>query len=180
MWLRGRHVSDTLRVDGGSGVTLHGFSGGGSVALAVTDGGDYFKEKKDAANVVANPASRSWWFYSAARPPIDFHARWSNLGDETRYSRGGLVFIREPARGTTFGLLLPCAPLGAGLAALAVLRVAWYRLFTRRRRRIRAGLCPTCAHEVRGLVERCVNCGTPRARMRIGRVRNADLTRRAA
>ena len=163
-------MSDALRVDASRGVTVHGFCGQGSVALALTEGGDYFKEKK------------TWWAYSAARPPIDFAARWSNLGDETRFSGSGFVVIREPTRGTVFGLLVPCVPLAAGVAALALARVAWWRLYARRRARILAGLCPACGHDMRALTERCPNCGKPRVRggYAVGRTRADGPTRRAA
>jgi hypothetical protein len=199
--VRGRYVSDAARVDAGGGYTLHAFCGQGSVALALTSGGEYFKdkdkEKKDAVKVEGGKktielgppkpqeekaAGPSWWFYSAARPPIAFHARWSNLGSETQYNRGGFVAIREPSRGTVAGGLAPCLPVAAGLAAVAAVRVVWFRLYTRRRGRIIAGLCPDCGHDMRALVERCPNCGRPRSRggMRINRPRNADEKRRAA
>ena len=174
LWVRGRYVSDTARVDGGSGLTLHAFSGHGSGAVAVTTGGDYFKSDKDG--------KKPWRSYSAARPPIDFHARWAGLGAETRYNRGGFVVIREPSRGTVFGVLVPYATVAPALLGLAVVRVAWYRLYSRPRRRIRAGLCPDCGHEMRSLAERCANCGRKRTRgeFRIGRVKNAEPARRAA
>ena len=170
LWLRGQYVSDTLRLDAGGGTTVHAFCGQGSVAFALTSGGDYFKDKKTA------------WTYAAGRPPVDFRARWANLGAEVRFHRAGFVAIREPARGTTFGFLAPCLPVAAALASVAAVRVAWYRLHTRRRRRILAGLCPACGHDMLALTERCSNCGRPRARggMRIGRVRNSGPTSRAA
>lgn len=142
----------------------------------MTRGGEYFKKdegKEDA---------RQWWSYTEARPPIDFHARWANLGDETRYNQHGFVYIREPSRGTLFGVLVPALPVGAALTTLAVVRLLYWRLWARRRGRIRAGLCPDCGHEMRGLAERCPDCGRPRVRggFRIGRARNATITRRAA
>jgi hypothetical protein len=195
--VRGRYVSDTVRVNAGGGYTLHAFCGQGSVALALTLGGEYFKEKKEPAKpesgkaviqlgpeagtpAAAKAAASPWWFYSAARPPIDFRTRWANLGNETRFNRYGFVTIREPSRGTVFGGLAPCLPVAAGLAAVAFVRAAWFRLYTRRRRRIIAGLCPDCGHDMRALVDRCPNCGRARARggMRIRGVR--DEKRRAA
>ena len=172
LWLRGRLVSDTFRVNGGAGITLHAFCGSGSVALAVTRGGEYFRKDPDGKT--------PGWAYSAARPPIDFHARWSNLGNETRFNRAGFVTLREPSRGTLFGVLAPCAPTAAGLAGGAVVRVAWFRLFTRRRRRLLAGLCPACGHDMRALVERCTHCGRPRARGGLRIDRGAESHRRAA
>ena len=170
LWLRGRYVSDTVRVDAGGGATVHAFCGRGGVAVALTSGGDYFKDKK------------ARWTCAAARPPVDFHARWASLGAEVRLNRGGFVAIRGPARGTIFGVLAPCLPVAAALASVAAARVAWHRLYTRRRRRILAGLCPDCGHDMLALAERCSNCGRPRARggMRIGRVRNGGPSRRAA
>ena len=174
LWLRGQYVSDTFRLAAGSGYTLHAFCGQGSVAFVVTTGGDFFKDKPDGSQ-------KDWWFYSAARPPIDFHSRWANLGDETRFNEAGVVVIREPTRGTVFGLLAPCMPAAPVLPGFAVARLLWYRLYTRRRRRVLAGLCPDCGHDMRTLTERCPNCGRPRTRggMRIGRVRNAPDKRAA-
>ena len=196
-------MSDTARLNAGGGYTLHAFGGQGSVALLLTSGGEYFKDKEAAkpaaskgdggktviqigpepvAPTPTEAALRSWWSYSAARPPIDFRTRWANLGTETRFNEHGFVTIREPSRGTVFGQLAPIGPIGAGLATFAILRVLWYRLYTRRRRRIVAGMCPDCGHDMRALVERCPNCGRPRSRggMRISRVRNVDDKRRAA
>jgi hypothetical protein len=163
-------VSDAVRADASRGVTVHGFCGQGSVAIAFTQGGEFFKDKK------------TWWDYSAARPPVDFAARWANLGDETQFNQGGFVVIREPTRGTVFGLLVPCVPLAAGVAAVALVRVAYWRLYARRKARILAGLCPACGHGMPGLTERCPNCGRPRVRggYAVGRARADSPTRRAA
>lgn len=171
VWFRGGMVSDIFRVKASGDVTLHAFSGDGSAAFLITSGPDFFKDKA------------LWWSYSAARPPVDFHARWTNLGDETQFSGAGFVVIREPSRGTVFGVLVPCVPLAPAVAALALARVAYWRLFARRRARVLAGLCPDCGHDMRGLSERCGNCGRPRVRggFRIGRVRNdPSSSRRAA
>jgi hypothetical protein len=170
VYARGRLVSDTLRLDAGAGATIHLFSGQGSAAFAVTTGGDYFKDKK------------TWWQYADARPPIDFRTRWASLRNETRFNRFGFVVIREPGRGNVLGVLVPCLPIAAALAAVAAARAAWYRAFTRRRSRILAGQCPDCGHSMGALAERCSYCGRPRVRggVRIGRVRNADPARKAA
>lgn len=56
MWVRGRFVADTLRLDAGAGLTSHFFSGSGSLALAATDGGAYFK--------AGNDGRKTWWVYS--------------------------------------------------------------------------------------------------------------------
>jgi hypothetical protein len=170
VWLRGRYVSDAARVNVAGETTLHVFSGQGSVAFAVTSGGEFFKDKKE------------WWAYSAGRPPIDFHARWTNLGDETRFNSYGFVVIREPTRGTVFGLLAPALPLACAIAGFTLARLAWYRLYTRRRRRILSGMCPDCGHDMRTLAERCANCGRPRVRggWRIGKARNEPPVRRVA
>lgn len=173
LWFRGRSVSDTLRVSAGGGYTLHAFSGQGSAALALTHGGEYFTKDNDRPR---------WWAYAAATPPVDFRTRWANLGDETRFDQYGFVLIREPRRGTVLGVLAACLPLAAGLAGVAVVRLAYWRLWARRRGRILAGLCPDCGHEMRGLAERCPDCGRPRVRggFRIGRVRGDAPARRAA
>jgi hypothetical protein len=151
-------------------MTLHLFSGQQSVAFAVTKGGEFFKD------------SKQWWAYAAAAPPLDFHARWTNLGDETRFNSYGFVVIREPTRGTLFGLLFPALPVACGIAAVALTRLAWWRLYARRKKRILAGLCPDCGHEMRSLAERCANCGRPRTRggWPIGRGRLDSSGRRAA
>jgi hypothetical protein len=167
VWLRGGVVADTLRLDAGAGATVHFFSGQGSFAAAVTTSGEYFKDKK------------TWWQYAEARPPVDFRARWANLVEEKRFDRHGFIAIREPGRGTVGGLLVPLAPVSAALGAVALARVAWYRLFTRRRRRILAGMCPGCGNPTPGMAERCGNCGR-RTRLRIDRPRNADAPRKAA
>jgi uncharacterized OB-fold protein len=80
------------------------------------------------------------------------------------------------------GVLVPCLPVAAALASVAAVRAAWYRAFTRRRNRILAGQCPDCGHDMRGLAERCAHCGRPRVRggMRVGKVRNAEPSRKAA
>jgi len=170
VYARGRLVSDTLRLDAGAGATVHLFSGQGSAAFAVSTGGDYFKD------------SKTWWQYSDARPPIDFRTRWANLGNETRFNRFGFVVIREPSRGNVLGVLVPCLPIAAALASMAVVRVAWYRAITRRKNRILAGQCPDCGHPMGGLAERCAHCGRARVRggMRVGKVRNAEPARKAA
>jgi hypothetical protein len=170
VYARGRLVSDTLRLDAGAGATIHLFSGRGSAAFAVTTGGDYFKDRK------------TWWQYGEGRPPTDFHARWANLGSQTRFDRFGFVVIREPARGKVLGVLAPCLPIAAALASIAAARIAWYRAVTRRRRRILAGQCPDCGHAMGALAERCAHCGRPRVRggVRIGKVRNAEPARKAA
>lgn len=173
MWARGRIVADTLRLDAGAGLTFHFFSGSGSLALAATDGGDYFKARNDG--------SKTWWVYSPSRPPIDFQTRWKNLGNETRFARGGLVVIRDPARGTIGGLLIPCLPVAGAVAALSIGRLLWYRFHARKRRRIRAGLCPDCGHDMRTLTERCAQCGRARVRgMRVRHVHKQDSSSRAA
>jgi hypothetical protein len=172
VWFRGGLVSDTFRLKAGGDVTLHAFSGQGSVAVALTEGGEFFKDKA------------AWWAYSESRPPIDFYARWTNLGDETQFSGAGFVVIREPSRGTIFGVLVPCMPLAPAVAAFAVARLAYWRLYARRRARVLAGLCPDCGHDMHALSERCSNCGRPRVRggFRVGRVRNepSSSSRRAA
>ena len=173
VWFRGRTVSDTLRVSAGGGVTVHAFSGQGSTAVAVTRGGEYLPKDKD------NP---QWWSYASATPPIDFRSRWANLGEEVQFNEKGFVVIRAPQRGTLFGVLVPCLPLSAALAGVAVVRFAYWRLWARRRRRVLAGLCPDCGHDMRSLAERCPDCGRPRARkaMRIGLARGEAPARRAA
>jgi hypothetical protein len=173
LWFRGRTVSDTLRVSAGGGYTVHAFSGQGSAALLLTRGGDYFARDNDRPQ---------WWAYAAATPPIDFRTRWANLGDETRFADYGFVVIRGPQRGTVLGVLGPGLPMAAGLAGIALVRLAYWRLWARRRGRIVAGLCPDCAHDMRGLAERCPGCGRPRVRggFRIGRVRGDAPARRAA
>ena len=161
------------RLSAGGGVTLHAFSGRDSVALAVTRGGDYFPKDKDRSQ---------WWAYASATPPIDFRSRWANLGDEVQFDQSGFVVIRAPQRGTVIGLLAPCLPLAAALSGVAFMRLAYWRLWARRRRRIAAGMCPDCGHDMRSLAERCPGCGRARARgtWRIGGVRNDAPSRRAA
>ena len=170
-WFRGTVVTDTVRLRPPvRDWTFHVFSGQGSVAVAVTGGQQAFK------------FGLKTFEHVPSKPPIDFRTRWSNLGEETRFARGGVVVIRDAGRGTIGGVLVPCVPIAAGLATLAVVRVAWWRLWTRRRRRMLNGQCPACGEDMRALAERCGNCGRPRVRggIRVGRTRADEPARRAA
>ena len=173
-WVRGRVVSDTVRVlSPVRDWTFHGFCGRGSVAFAVTGGPKAFQ------------FGLKRFEHVPTKPPIDFHARWAGLGEETRLNAGGFVVLRNPGAGTYVGVLVPCLPIAGGLAALAAARVVWFRLWTRRRRRMLAGQCPDCGEDMRALSERCGNCGRPRVRggIRISRTRadqSAQSARRAA
>ena len=170
-WVRGRVVSDTVRaLSPVRDWTFHGFCGQGSVAFAVTGGPKAFQ------------FGLKRFEYVPTKPPIDFRARWANLGDETRFNAGGFVVLRKPSAGTVVGVLVPCLPIAGGLVALAAARVVWFRLWTRRRRRMLAGQCPDCGDDMRALSERCGNCGRPRVRggIRIGRTRGDAPARRAA
>jgi hypothetical protein len=170
MWVRGGSVSDTVRYKVGfGGLTVHGFSGGGSLAVAVTRGVEFFKDPFKRLD------------HARSTPPIDFHRRWANLGGETRYNANGVVLIREPSRGTVGGVLIPCGPVAGGLVVLAGVRYIAWRAWGRRRRRAGAGLCPDCGHDMSTFVDRCPDCGRTRTRgmFRIRRPR-ADDFRRAA
>jgi hypothetical protein len=50
--------------------------------------------------------------------------------------------------------------IGAGLALVGYVVIAWRRA-RERRRRWRADLCPGCGYDLRGSAEKCPECGTP-------------------
>ena len=152
-WYRGQGVSDTARYKlNVAGVTLHGFSGAGSLAVAITRGNEFFKDPFQTFE------------HARSRPPINFRERWSNLGPETRFSRHGFVLIREPSRGTVGGVLIPAGPVACGVVVFAGVRFVVWRAWGRRRGRQFAGLCPACGHEVGAFMERCPGCGRARTR----------------
>lgn len=153
MWFRGRGVSDTFRYKLGFGdLTAHAFSGDGSVAVALTRGVTFSKDLFKT------------YEHTTSKPPIDFRDRWSNLGPETRFSKHGFVVIREPSRGTVGGVLIPPGMVAGVLVTFAGIRYVAWRAWGRRRKRLRAGLCPGCGHDMGSFTERCPGCDRPRKR----------------
>ncbi|HWH71605.1 MAG TPA: hypothetical protein VNT26_19690, partial [Candidatus Sulfotelmatobacter sp.] len=102
----------------------------------------------------------TFWLIQPAKDTADYH--WD-------FAWAGLSLVRETTAASTwhagssryyldlpYWLLLPTTAL-----LPAIYLATTFRRHLRARRRLTAGLCPTCGYDLRATPERCPECGTP-------------------
>ena len=108
---------------------------------------------------------RRWPFVHAGRDSGNSDGYWSFLvvyahGHHAAGLGWGSVDLAAVRRRPCVRVLMvPHAYLGLALAILPTLR---FTRFVARRRRVGAGLCPTCGYDLRATPDRCPECGTAR------------------
>jgi hypothetical protein len=97
------------------------------------------------------------WRAEFDQPPLS--SRWPS--DEKFL---GFRHPTEPKQyaGTGHRVLWLAVPLWSLSLVTAAAPMFWLRRAWRRRRRLRAGLCPACGYDLRATSGRCPECGTPR------------------
>ena len=92
------------------------------------------------------------------------HYGWERIEGPSLWNRLGFCHYRTGTGASFYDETEEGITLPAWLAALPLLipPVLWSNAAWRKRRRHRAGQCPTCGYDLRATPERCPECGTAR------------------